>query len=65
MESPRGCQTVASVFQSFSERVNDGEIEPDFEYLVENGVTRVHRFFPVSSASDGEVGQVTSEAADD
>ncbi|KAI3094809.1 hypothetical protein CBS147333_9920 [Penicillium roqueforti] len=62
MESPRGCQTVASVFQSFSERVNDGEIEPDFEYVVENGVTRLHRFFPVSSASDGEAGQVTSEA---
>ncbi|PYH37625.1 type I polyketide synthase [Aspergillus neoniger CBS 115656] len=62
MESPRGCQTVASVFQSLSERVNDGEIEPDFEYIIENGVTRVHRFFPVSSTSRGEAGQVTSEA---
>jgi hypothetical protein len=49
MESLRGSRAVVDVFQSFAERVNDGEIEPDFEYVIENGVRRVNRFFPVSS----------------
>ncbi|CAG8888844.1 unnamed protein product [Penicillium egyptiacum] len=62
METPRGCRSVACVFQNFSERVNDGEIEPDFEYVIENGVTRVNRFFPVSSASEVAVGQATNDA---
>jgi hypothetical protein len=62
MESLRGCRAVAGVFQSFSERVNDGEIEPDFEYGIEKGVTRVNRFFPFSSASEVAVVETTKDA---
>ncbi|KAG4443875.1 hypothetical protein IFR05_000641 [Cadophora sp. M221] len=62
MESVRGCQAVAGVFQCFSERVNDGEIEPDFEYVVEQGVTRVNRFFPVSSAGEVSVVDTINDA---
>ncbi|KAH8693388.1 hypothetical protein GQ44DRAFT_695216 [Phaeosphaeriaceae sp. PMI808] len=62
LESLRGCQAVAGVFQSFSERVNDGEIEPDFEYVIEKGLTRVNRFFPVSSASEVAVAETTKDA---
>ncbi|EFQ92956.1 hypothetical protein PTT_09821 [Pyrenophora teres f. teres 0-1] len=63
MESQRGCQAIAGVFQSFSQRVNDGEIEPDFEYVITEGVTRVNRFFPVSSASDGVVAESSMDAS--
>jgi SAM-dependent methyltransferase len=62
LESIRGCQAVAGVFQMFSERVNDGEIEPDFEYVVEQGLARVNRFFPVSAASEVAVAELSTEA---
>jgi acyl transferase domain-containing protein len=62
MESLRGCRAVAGVFQSFSERINDGEIEPDFKYVIDKGVTRVNRFFPVSSASEVAVVETTKDA---
>ncbi|KAF7563661.1 hypothetical protein G7046_g476 [Stylonectria norvegica] len=61
-ETLRGCQAVAGVFESFSERVNDGEIEPDFEYVIDKGVTRVNRFFPVSSASETAVVETIKDA---
>ncbi|KAF3480038.1 uncharacterized protein GIQ15_07014 [Arthroderma uncinatum] len=62
LESLQGCQAVAGVFQSFIERVNDGEIEPDFEYVIEKGLTRVNRFFPLSSASEAAVVETTKDA---
>ncbi|KAJ5259397.1 hypothetical protein N7478_012378 [Penicillium angulare] len=62
MQSEQGCRAVASALQIFSERVNDGEIEPDFEYIIENGVTRVNRFFPVASASEVSVVETSQDA---
>jgi acyl transferase domain-containing protein len=62
MESIRGCQAVSGVFESFLERINDGEIEPDFEYVVDNGLRRVNRFFPVSSANHVAANQTTEDA---
>lgn len=62
LNSIQGCQAVAGVFQSFSERVGDGEIEPDFEYVVENDLKRTNRFFPVSSAVKVAVGETTKDA---
>ncbi|KJZ78545.1 hypothetical protein HIM_01936 [Hirsutella minnesotensis 3608] len=62
MESLRGRRAVAAMIQRFSERVNDGEIEPDFEYVVEKGVTRVSRFFPVSSAREVAVVETAKDA---
>ncbi|KAL7918584.1 hypothetical protein ACQKWADRAFT_330517 [Trichoderma austrokoningii] len=61
MESPQGRQAVVDVFQNFAERVNDGEIEPDFEYIIDNGVRRVNRFFPVP-ASKADLAETTKDA---
>ncbi|KAL6890027.1 hypothetical protein GGI43DRAFT_425686 [Trichoderma evansii] len=60
-QSLRGRQAVVDAFQRFSERVNDGEIEPDFEYVIDNGVRRVNRFFPFS-ASEATVVEATKDA---
>lgn len=60
-ESLRGRRAVVDAFQSFSERVNDGEIEPDFECVIDNGVMRVNRFFPVSS-SEVAIAGMTKDA---
>jgi hypothetical protein len=56
LESSQGCGAVTEVVRIFSERVNDGEIEPDFEYVIEQGVARANRFFPASSA--GEIASI-------
>lgn len=52
VDSPQARQAVAGVLQNFSSRVNEGEVEPDFEYLVDAGTIRVNRFFPISTARD-------------
>ncbi|KAL7940018.1 hypothetical protein V8C42DRAFT_356517 [Trichoderma barbatum] len=62
LESQRGRRAVADVFQGFSERANDGEIEPDFEYVIEKGVVRVNRFFPISSVGEVAVAGTTEDA---
>ncbi|KAH6858814.1 hypothetical protein BKA58DRAFT_346728, partial [Alternaria rosae] len=62
METLGGCQAVADVFRIFSERVDDGDIEPDFEYTIDKGMIRINRFFPVSSAGEDAVLETTKDA---
>ena len=62
VDSLQGRQAVAGVLQKFSSRTNDGEIEPDFEYLVDAGTTRVNRFFPVSTAGESAPPETSSDA---
>ncbi|KAH7306034.1 polyketide synthase [Stachybotrys elegans] len=39
---------VADVFSRFHSRRKDGVLDPDYEYAINRGATRVNRFFPFS-----------------
>jgi ubiquinone/menaquinone biosynthesis C-methylase UbiE len=48
----QGSRKIADVVELFLNRVNDDEIEPDFEYVVDRDSILVNRFFPVAEARE-------------
>ncbi|RYP70869.1 hypothetical protein DL769_004844 [Monosporascus sp. CRB-8-3] len=55
-------ESVANVFRRFHEREADGGLDPDFEYAISKGVTRVNRFFPFNLEEDGNASETLAEA---